>query len=188
MADGAGDSASQVAPPSDDDSDVETRLENMTQMVDILRRRLEAMELQQQQGGGRQDDPLQLKPINAKDLEKPEKYDNELKKFNVWYERLQDLLANRSSTWKFLFKAIDKKGSERVRNSANFFVDMDAPPAAHAAMGAQVEVYQQQLRTYLRSYTGGELCARVQRRRTTTSWSCSGKLYGAARTRTPTSC
>ena len=162
MADGAGDSASQVAPPSDDDSDVATRLENMTQMVDILRRRLEAMELQQQQqGGGRQDDPLQLKPINAKDLEKPEKYDNELKKFNVWYERLQDLLANRSSTWKFLFKAIDKKGSERVRNSTNFFVDMDAPPAAHAAMGAQVEVYQQQLRTYLRSYTGGELYARV---------------------------
>ena len=52
MADGAGDSASQVAPPSDDDSDVATRLENMTQMVDILRRRLEAMELQQQQQGG----------------------------------------------------------------------------------------------------------------------------------------
>ena len=38
-----------------------------------------------------------LKPIDVKDIEKPDKYDNDVKKFKVWFAKFNDLLANRHS-------------------------------------------------------------------------------------------
>ena len=37
------------------------------------------------------DDPHKLKPIDVKDIEKPDKYDNNIAKFTIWYARLRDL-------------------------------------------------------------------------------------------------
>ena len=45
------------------------------------------------------DDKLKLKPIDIKDVKKPEEYSGEPKKFQVWYDRLQDLMINRHESW-----------------------------------------------------------------------------------------
>ena len=37
-----------------------------------------------------------LKPINIKDTERPDKYDNQAAKFNTWFDKFEDLLTSRT--------------------------------------------------------------------------------------------
>ena len=55
-------------------------------------------ELQQQldmRTNATHDDPYKLKPIDVKDIEKPDKYDNNVSKFVTWHDRFRDLWENR---------------------------------------------------------------------------------------------
>ena len=60
------------------------------------------------------DDPCKLKPIDVKDIEKPDKYDNHIAKFTIWYEWFRDLLENRHPNCEHVFNAIEKAGKTRV--------------------------------------------------------------------------
>ena len=39
------------------------------------------------------------KPIDIKDVKKPEEYNGDATKFRVWFERFQDLLFHRAEAW-----------------------------------------------------------------------------------------
>ena len=41
------------------------------------------------------DDHNKLKPIDIKDIERPDKYDNQAAKFNNWFDKVKDLLTSR---------------------------------------------------------------------------------------------
>ena len=61
-------------------------------------------ELQQQldmRTNATHEEPYKLKPIDVKDIEKPDKYDNNGSKFVTWYDRFRDLLENRHPNWEY---------------------------------------------------------------------------------------
>ena len=60
------------------------------------------------------DDPYKLKPIDVKDVEKPDKYDNNVSKFVTWYDRFRDLLENRHPNWDCVFNAIESAGKNKI--------------------------------------------------------------------------
>ena len=66
------------------------------------------------------DDLYKLKPIDVKDIEKPDKYDNKNAKFSIWYERFRDLLENRHPNLEHVFNAIEKTGKTRIASVEDF--------------------------------------------------------------------
>ena len=42
------------------------------------------------------DDHDKLKPIDIKDIERPDKYDNQAAKFNTWFDKFKELLTSRN--------------------------------------------------------------------------------------------
>ena len=110
------------------------------------------------------DDPYKLKPIDIKDIEKPDKYDHEVAKFTIWYDRFRDLLANRHSNWEYLLDAVERKGKNKIDDTGGFFQNMTGmDPSIKKSIATQAPIYMQQLKSYLRTYTGGELHARVSK-------------------------
>jgi hypothetical protein len=103
-----------------------------------------------------------LKPIDIKDIEKPDKYDNDIKKFNMWYDKFQDLLANRRANWHKLLKVVEGNGRNTIKDQDAFFKDLDeSKDKSYVYIKAQANIYAQQLKSYMRTYTTGELHARV---------------------------
>ena len=43
-----------------------------------------------------------MKPIDIKDIERPDKYDNQAAKFNTWFDKFKDLLMSRTGKEKLL--------------------------------------------------------------------------------------
>ena len=101
-----------------------------------------------------------------KDIEKPEKYDNNIAKFKIGYERFRDLLENRHPNWELVFNAIELAGKTRiasVEDSPNLVDSGDTK--VKQSIKDQSQMYMCQLKAYLRTYTGGELHARVTQTR-----------------------
>ena len=100
-----------------------------------------------------------LKPIDIKDIEKPDKYDGNPSKFLVWWGKFQDLLANRHPSWKGVLAKIEKRDKDSIPDTeeevTKFFKSIGNEVAE------QKEEYQQQLKSYLRTYTSGDLHARI---------------------------
>ena len=44
-------------------------------------------------------DQSTVKPIDIKDIERPDKFDNQAAKFNTWFDKFQDLLMSRTGNW-----------------------------------------------------------------------------------------
>ena len=107
-------------------------------------------------------DPETLKPIDVKDIEKPDKYDNNISKFNVWFDKFRDLVTNRHPNWYKLLKAVEGQGKRTIRDQAVFFQGLDDTyDKSYTYIKAQADMYAQQLKSYLRTYTEGELHARI---------------------------
>ena len=67
------------------------------------------------------DDPYKLKPIDVKDFEKPDKYDNNVSKFVTWYDRFGDLFENRHPNWEYVFNAIERAGNNKIMDTKGFW-------------------------------------------------------------------
>ena len=49
------------------------------------------------------------KPIDIKDIERPDKCDNQAAKFNTWFDRFKDLLTGRNGNWEQLLGLIENR-------------------------------------------------------------------------------
>ena len=49
------------------------------------------------------------KPIGIKDIERPDKCDNQAAKFSTWFDRFKDLLTSRNGNWEQLLGLIENR-------------------------------------------------------------------------------
>ena len=56
-----------------------------------------------------------LKPIDIKDIERPDKYDNQPTKFNMWYDKFKDLLTSRNENWGRLLVELETRGKATIK-------------------------------------------------------------------------
>ena len=73
---------------------------DMMSIVKSLRSRISKLEKElQSKEADTREDPEKLKPIDIKDIEKPDKYDDNISKFNIWFDKFRDLLTNWHADW-----------------------------------------------------------------------------------------
>ena len=94
------------------------------------------------------------KPIDIKDVKKPDEYGGDPKNFRVWFERLKDLLINRSEAWEDVIVGIENYKAQRIPDGAYELFH-------RLGFAEHSEVYLSQLKSYLRTYTNGSLHERV---------------------------
>jgi hypothetical protein len=161
-------SAEDIPTPASDVGDAEENVQaeaptestTTAEMMNILEKlRTRVAELEQElKGKSKPEDSTHgmLKPIDIKDIDKPEKYDNNIVKFNTWFDKFRDLLANRHPNWRKLLKAIEGRGKNIVKNQAIFFEGLDETDGESVKyIKQQSEMYAEQLKSYLRTYTEG---------------------------------
>ena len=160
----AGAGTSDIDFPENAPEDIMTVVRQVRLEIQQLRDELKNKDKEDEPGATKIDkDSFEiLKPIDVKDIEKPDKYDNDVKKFKVWFAKFNDLLANRHSNWTKLLKMIECKGHVTIKDQNDFFNDLDESiDKSFMFIKAQSDTYAQQLKSYLRTYTSGELHARV---------------------------
>ena len=100
-----------------------------------------------------------LKPIDIKDIERPDKYDDQAAKFNTWFDKFKDLLTSRNGNWEKLPGLIDNRGKVTIKRQKEFIKNPD--DANYKSFKEQSDTYAQPLKRHLTTYTDGELHARV---------------------------
>ena len=105
------------------------------------------------------DNHYKLKPIDIKDIERRGKYDNQVAKFNSWFDKFEDLLTSRKGNWEKLLGLIENWEKVTIKNHMEFTNSLDG--ATCKPMKEQSETNSQHLSCYLRTCTDGELHARV---------------------------
>ena len=91
-----------------------------------------------------------MKPIDLKDIEKPDKYDNNIAKFTIWYERFRDFLENRHPNWEHVFNATEKAGKTRIASVEDFLNLVDfGDTKIKQSIKDQSQVYMCQLKSLL---------------------------------------
>ena len=71
------------------------------------------------------DDHHKLKPIDIKDIEGPDKYDNQAAKFNTWFDKFKDLLTSRNGNWETLLGLIENRGQVTIKSLKEFINSLD---------------------------------------------------------------
>ena len=104
------------------------------------------------------DDHDKLKPIDIKDIERPDKYDNQAAKCKTWFDKLKDLLTSRHGNWEKLRGLIENRGNVSIKSQKEFINSLD--DATYKSIKEQ-STHEQHLKSYLRIYIDGELHARV---------------------------
>ena len=95
-----------------------------------------------------------------KDIEKPEKYDNNVSKFVTWYDTFRDLLENRHPNWEYVFNAIESAGKNKIMDTKGFCNLLNVGVRKiEESIRDQSLVYMCQFKSYLGTYTVGELHA-----------------------------
>ena len=131
----------------------------MESMIRGLQAQIQALEAQlSAKGNVNFDDPYKLKPIDVKDIEKPDKYDNNIAKFTIWYERFRP-------NWEHVFNAIEKAGKTRIARVRTFSTLLTRGTRKSNRASRTSLRCTCQLKAYLRTYTGEELHARVTQTR-----------------------
>ena len=88
-------------------------------------------------------DPSVLKPIDTKDITKPEPFDGDAKKFLVWIAGINDFLTNRNQGWKLILDRI-----EAMKKTKCHDLDTQLFPSIGGEVAVQAEAYKAQLATY----------------------------------------
>ena len=101
-----------------------------------------------------------LKPIDAKDLKKPEEFDGN-KDFHVWFERFKDLLTNRNRDLLIVFEMIEHAAVSPDKIVHEDFVCKISEKFGETQSNELGEQYALQLRSYLRSYSKGQFYDKV---------------------------
>ena len=105
------------------------------------------------------DDHDKLKSIDINDIERPDKYDNQAAKFDTWFDKFKDLLTSCNGIWEKLLGLIENRGKVTIKSQKEFINSLD--DANYKSIKEQSDTCAQHLKSYLRTYTDGELHARV---------------------------
>ena len=81
-----------------------------------------------------------LKPIDTKDITKPEPFDGDAKKFLAWFAGIKDLLTNRNQGWKLILDHI-----EAMKNTKCHDPDTQLFQSIGGEVAVQAEAYKAQL-------------------------------------------
>ena len=71
------------------------------------------------------DDHDKLKPIDTKDIERPNKYDNQAAKFNTWFDKIKGLLTRRNGNWVTLLGLLENRGKVSIKSQKEFMNSLD---------------------------------------------------------------
>ena len=123
------------------------RPEDLALIVARLQSKIELLEKEfQAKGIDTKEDREKLKRIDIKDLEKPDKYDNNISKFRTWFDKFRDLLSNRHANWYKLLQIIEKQDKETIKNQEEFSDKFDEEhDQSYKYIKAQAEMYAHQL-------------------------------------------
>ena len=77
------------------------------------------------EGKASTNDHDKLRPIDIKDIERPDKYDNQAAKFNTWFDKFKDLLTSRSGSWEKLLGLIENRGNVTIKSQKEFINSFD---------------------------------------------------------------
>ena len=66
------------------------------------------------------DDHDKLKPMGIKDIERPEKYENQAAKFNTWFDKFKDLVASRNGNWEKLLGLFENRVKVTIKSQKEF--------------------------------------------------------------------
>ena len=105
------------------------------------------------------DDHDKLKPIDIKDIERPDKCDNQAAKVNTWFDKFKGLLTSRNGNWEKLLDLIENRGKVTIKSQKEFINSLD--DANYGSIKEQSDTCAQHLKSYLRPYIDCELHARV---------------------------
>ena len=85
------------------------------------------------------------------------------------------MLINRNLNWEHVLKAIEDKGKTKITDSEEFFDKIEVPlnAAATKRIKDQQMIYMQQLKSYLSTYTTGELHAIIEKRKSKKAVPCT---------------
>ena len=160
--------------------------ESVSSLIESLTQRIAELERQLKPKASEDYDPHRLKPIDIKDIEKPDKYDNDITKFVVWYDRFRDLLMNRHPYWEYLLDAVEKQGKTKIHDHKEFMANMDVgDEEARQSITRQEAQYCQQLKSYIRTYSTGELYARTTQTKSTEVLELMREIVHKGRNRNP---
>ena len=61
-----------------------------------------------------------LTPMTITDLERPDRYDHQMAKVNVWFDMFKDLLASRSGNWWMPLHLSENRGKVAIKSQVGF--------------------------------------------------------------------
>ena len=105
--------------------------------------------------GANDDLEERLKGVEIKDIERPDKYDNQAAKFNNWFDKFKHLLTSRNANWEKLLGMIENRGKVTIKSQKEFINRLD--DATCKSIKEQPDSYAQHLKSYLSTNTDGEL-------------------------------
>ena len=104
----------------------------------------------------------------------------------MWYDRFRDLLMNRHPYWEYLLDAVEKQGKTKIHDHKEFMANMDVgDEEARQSITRQEAQYCQQLKSYIRTYSTGELYARTTQTKSTEVLELMREIVHKGRNRNP---
>ena len=103
------------------------------------------------------DEHAKLKPIDIEDNERPDKHDDHAAKFNTWFDKFKESLTSRIGNWDKILGLIENRGKVTIKSRKEFINSLDDANCKSIEERSDA----QHLKSYLRTYTDGELHARV---------------------------
>ena len=136
--------------PSDDELGEEQSQRDQAELIQELMNRIMKLESKlKDQKDTEGSTHEKLKPIDIKDIERPDKYDNQPTKFNMWYDKFKDLLMSRNENWGKLLDVLEARGKMTIKNQKEFMSDLDEDK--YKSIKEQASIYAQHLKSYLRT-------------------------------------
>ena len=118
MATTTGASAERKENPHISDEESE---QDQTELIRDLVARIKELEnklsiIKDTEGNASTDNHDKLKPIDIKDIERPDMYDYEVAKFNTSFHKFKDWLTSRNGNWEKLLDLIENRGKVTIKN------------------------------------------------------------------------
>ncbi len=145
---------------SSGDGGLEALVKTLVAKIEALEAKIAGHDAQKgDKNEGSNKSAIRLRPIDIKDVKKPQEYSGKVQDFVVWYERLKDLLINRHESWKIVLEHVEGMKQAQITNPMDqIFLPIKTK---HPEVYEDAETYMQQMLSYLRTYTTGELYSRV---------------------------
>ena len=119
------------------------------------------------------------RPIDSKSLDKPTKYDGDVRKFIHWSMKLKDYLSARDERWRDVLREIEKFGYQTMTP------EDESDMAIRAGITEYIGEFRSQLYTYLTNYTTGAPAISLSAAGTKGAFETYRRLADAGRSRRP---